>query len=134
MGFKDKLLKTYTDNFFKKYGDRVVYLRGQVISVQITNKRILWLYYKLYVEIIMKPEGSRATLKTIYKKSRFFKAPEFLKINKGNLIYVTGLKGKKGKKDSTLVTVMNIYNQNTDKELVQTGQKPKVAKVMKKLR
>ena len=131
MGFKDKLLKSYTDNFFKKYGDRVVYLRGQVISIQVTTKRILWLYYKLYVDIIMKPEGSRAPLKTTYKKSKFFKAPEFLKINKGNLIYLTGLKGKKGKKDSTVVTVMNIYNQNTDKELVQTGQKPKV---MKKLR
>ncbi len=131
MGFKDKLMKSYTDNFLKKYGDRLVYIRGQVISIQITTKRILWLYYKLHVEIIMKPEGSRAPLKSIYKKGRFFKAPEFLKVNKGNLIYLTGLKGKKGKKDSTLVKVMNIYNHNTDKELVETGQKPKITKKLR---
>ncbi|MCL2321332.1 MAG: hypothetical protein FWC47_04410 [Oscillospiraceae bacterium] len=134
MGFKDKLAQSYADNFFKKYGDRIVYLRGQVISIQITTKRILWIFYKLYVEIIMKPEGSKMPLKSFYKKNKFFKAPSFIKISKGNLIYLTGLKGKKGEKNSTTVKVMNIYNQNTDKELVETGQKPKVVNKLNKLR
>lgn len=131
MGFKEKLAKYYTDSYLKKYGDRLTQVQGNAISVKIEEKTILWIFHKLTVTLILRPERSKSIVRCIYKKNRWFKKPEFMSISQGNLLIVQGLKGKKGKENRETIEVMNIKNMSTKKDLIPVEGAPQVKRVQK---
>jgi hypothetical protein len=131
MSFKEKLAKYYTDSYLKKYGDRLTQIQGNVVSVKVESKTILWIFHKLTATLIIRPERSKSVLKCVYKKNRWFKKPTFLAINQGNLLIVQGLKGKKGKENREIIEIMNIKNMTTKKDLVPMEGAPQVKRVQK---
>lgn len=130
MGFKDKMAKSYADAYLKKYGDRLTQVQGHILSVKVLEKTILWIFHKLQVDLVVKPERSKAIARCQYKKNQWFKKPKFMQLNQGHLVVVQGLKGKKGKEHSDILSVLNIRNLTTKKDLVQVDQK--VQKVQQK--
>lgn len=136
MGIKDKLTKMSTDYFFEKNGDRLTQVQGNVVSVKVEQKSILWIFHKLIVTFLVRPERSKNVIKCIYKRSRWFKKPEFMALNQGNLIIAQGLKGVKGKvkSNSETIEIMNIMNLTTKKSLVpmENGAMPKQVKQFKR--
>ncbi|MFA9397818.1 MAG: hypothetical protein ACERKV_06085 [Clostridiaceae bacterium] len=118
MGFRDKLSERYTRSYFKKYGDRITQAQGNVVSVKVEEKTILWIFHKLLVTIILRPDRSKNILKCVYQKHRWFKKISFIKISQGNLLLIQGLKGKKGKEKRETIEIMNIRNLSTKKDLV----------------
>lgn len=131
MGFKDKLVQHYTDAYFKKYGDRLTQVQGNVVSAKVEEKRILWIFYKLTTTLIVRPQGTRNVTKCIYQKKKWFKKPEFITITQGHSVIIQGLKGKKGKENRESIEVMNIRNLTTKKDLVpvDTPMKQQVKRV-----
>jgi hypothetical protein len=123
MGFRESLAKRYADSYLKKYGDRLVQIQGHVLSVKITAKTVLWIFNKLIVDVVVKPERSKAIMRCQYKRNRWFKKPEFMQLSQGNLVLIQGMKGKKGKENSDVITIMNVKNFTTKKDLVKTDQK-----------
>lgn len=121
MGFKDKLAKRYTDSYMKKNGDRIAQVNGNVLSVKIEEKTILWVFHKLVVTLLVRPDRSKGLVKCVFRKNRWFKKAEFMQIKQGNLVIVQGLKGKKGKENREVISVMNVINMTTKKELVPTN-------------
>lgn len=117
MGFKDRLQQYYADNYMKKYGDRIAQAYGQVLSVKVEEKRYLWVFHVLKATIIMKPEGSKSVVRSVYKSRRWFKKPVFLQVNQGHTILLQALKGKKGKENSDVLEIKNIRNVTTKKDL-----------------
>ena len=117
MGIRDKFDKYFRDSYFEKYGDRITSASGTVISVK-TEKKNYIIFHKLIVDMIIKPEVGRAAIKCRYKKSRWFKEPDFIQLNKGHKVMIMGLKGVKGKKDSEILQVQNILNLTTKKDLI----------------
>jgi len=132
MGFKDKLTKRYTDSYLKKYGDRITQVNGNVISIKIEEKKILWIFNKLIVTLLVRPDRSKGVVKCVYKKNRWFKKPEFIPVKQGNLVIVQGLKGVKGKGDRELIQIMNVVNLSNKKELVPTNGMAEKAKRVQK--
>lgn len=128
MGFREKLSEHYTKSYFKKYGDRITQAQGKVISVKVEEKSILWIFHKLTVTILVKPDRSKNITKCSYKKNRWFKKPEFMILNQGNSVIIQGLKGKKGDTGRESIQVLNIMNLTTKKQLV-----PVEGDAMKKL-
>lgn len=123
MGIKQKLTENYTKNFMKKYGDRLTQAQGKVLSVKMEKKSILWIFHKIMVTIIIKPERSRSVVKCTYKKNRWFKKPHFISISQGNALIIQGLKGKKakkGKESKEVFEIINIVNMTTKQELVKS--------------
>ena len=118
MGFKEKMSKYYTESYLKKYGDRMAQLQGTVMSIKVEEKTILWLFHKIAATLIIRPERSRAIIKCLYKKNKWFKKPPFINISQGHNVVVQGLKGKKGKDDREIIQVMNILNFTTKKDLI----------------
>ena len=133
MGFKEKLAKHYTESYLKKYGDRLAQVQGNVVSVKVEEKTILWIFHKISAVIIVRPERSKSIIKCTYKKNRWFKKPEFISINQGNLVIVQGLKGKKGKENREVIEIMNVRNLTTKKDLVpvEGAQVKRVQKVQR---
>lgn len=131
MGFKERLAKYYTDSYLKKYGDRLTQVQGNVVSVKVEEKTILWLFHKLTAILIIRPERSKNIVRCVYKKNRWFKKPEFMVVNQGNLVIIQGLKGKKGKENREAIEIMNIKNLTTKKDLVKTEGAPQVKRVQK---
>ncbi|MFL0269625.1 hypothetical protein [Candidatus Clostridium radicumherbarum] len=132
MSIKEKFSKYYTDTYLKRYGDRITQVQGNVVSVKIEEKPILWLFHKLTVTLIIKPDRSKTVVKCVYKKNKWFKKPTFMVINQGNLLLVQGLKGKKGKDNREIITIMNIRNLTTKKDLVPVeGKVQQVRKVQR---
>jgi hypothetical protein len=129
MGFKDKLTQKYTESYLKKYGDRLTQVQGKVLSVKIQPKTILWIFHKLTVTVLVKPERSKNIVRCIYNKKRWFKKIDFISISQGNSVIIQGLKGKKGKENSEAVEILNIRNLTTKKDLVPMEGAPKVQKV-----
>ena len=123
MGFKDTLAKMYADTYLQKYGDRLTQIQGHILSVKVTAKAVLWIFHKLIVDVVIKPERSKAIIRCQYKKNRWFKKPEFIQLSQGNLVLVQGMKGKKGKQDREIITIMNVKNFTTKQDLVKTDQK-----------
>ena len=128
MGLKEKLTNSYANAYLTKYGDRLTQLQGNILSVKITSKTILWIFNKLRVDMVVKPQGSKAIAKCCYKKNRWFKKPVFIQLNQGNLVIVQGLKPKKKKKNnisnaSEAIEVINVRNLSTKKDLVPVDQK-----------
>lgn len=118
MSFKEKLAKYYSDSYLKKYGDRLTQVQGNVVSIKVEEKTILWIFHKLIVILIMRPDRTKTVVRCSYKKNRWFKKPAFITINQGNLLIVQGLKGKKGKENRESIEIMNIKNMTTKKDLV----------------
>jgi hypothetical protein len=123
MGFKDKMAKSYADAYLRKYGDRLTQVQGHILSVKVLEKTILWIFHKIQVDLVVKPERSKAIARCQYKKNQWFKKPKFMQLNQGHLVVVQGLKGKKGKENSDILSVLNIRNLTTKKDLVQVDQK-----------
>lgn len=118
MGFREKMSEHYTKSYFKKYGDRLTQSQGKVISVKIQEKSILWIFHKLTVAILIKPDRSKNIVKCIYNKNRWFKKPEFMAISQGHSLMIQGLKGKKGSSSREHIQILNIMNLTTKKQLV----------------
>lgn len=125
MGFKENFSKKYAEMFIKKYGDRITQVQGRVLSVKITEKTILWIYNKIKVDILVRPERSKLISRSQFKKNKWFKKPEFMALKQGDLVIVQGVKGKKGKENSDIISVMNVLNLTTKKDLVPIDQKLK---------
>ncbi len=123
MGFKDTMAKKYADAYLRKYGDRLTQVQGHILSVKVLEKTILWIFHKLQVDLVVKPERSKAIARCQYKKNQWFKKPKFMQLNQGHLVVVQGLKGKKGKENSDILSVLNVRNLTTKKDLVQVDQK-----------
>ena len=117
MGFKEKISKYYTDSYLEKYGDRMAQFQGNVISVKVEEKTILWIFHKLVATLIIKPDRSKSVIKCVYKKNRWFKKPEFIQITKGNSLVVQGLKSNK-ENEKEYIEVNNILNLTTRKDLI----------------
>lgn len=135
MSFKEKFAKYYSEAYLKKYGDRITQVQGNVLSVKIYEKSILWIFHKLTVSLVVKLDGNRAVAKCTYNKKRWFKKPESMKLSQGNSVIVQGLKGKKSKKNKNTndsLQVINILNLSTRQSLMPIeGGMPKVQKVRK---
>lgn len=124
MSFKEKIAQYYTKSYLKKYGDRLTQVQGTVVSVKITEKTILWIFHKLNVTLLVRPERSKNVVKCSYVRNKWFKKPEFITISQGNLVLVQGLKGKRGKENREQIELINIRNITTKKDLVPMDGKP----------
>ncbi len=133
MGFKETLQKKYTDSFIQRNGDRITQVQGNVISIKIETKSILWIFNKLMVTLVIKPEASKSIVKCVYRKNRWFKKPSFMPISQGHRVIVMGLKGKKGKEDREIISIMNVMNLSNKKDLIPTqgGGQQSIKKVQK---
>ncbi|MCY6483708.1 hypothetical protein OW763_05015 [Clostridium aestuarii] len=131
MGLKEKLSQRYAESYLKKYGDRITQAQGKVLSVKIQEKSILWIFHKLTVTVVVKPDRSRNVTKCLYRKNRWFKKPEFMNLSQGHSVVVQGVKGKKGKGNSELIEVMNIFNLTTKKQLVPVEGGDAIKKLQK---
>lgn len=135
MSFKEKLTEYYTQSYLKKYGDRLTQVQGNVVSVKIEEKTILWIFHKLTATLLVRPDRSKGVVKCVYKKNRWFKKPEFIQVSQGNLLIVQGLKGKKSKKgnqSTESTTIINIRNLSTKKDLVPVeGKAGKIQRTQK---
>lgn len=132
MSFKEKIAQYYTKSYLKKYGDRLTQVQGTVVSVKINKKTILWIFNKLTVTLLVRPDRSRNIVKCSYIKKRWFKKVDFIPIHQGNLVLVQGLKGKRGKENRESVELINIRNMTTKKDLIPIeGKIPKVQKVQR---
>ncbi|WP_291634700.1 hypothetical protein [Clostridium sp.] len=130
MGFKEKMTKSYTDSYLKKYGDRLTQAQGRVLSVKVEEKSYLKIFYTLLVTILVKAEGSKSISKCIFKKRRWFKKVKFISVLQGHSVLIQGMKGKKGKEHSDHIAIINIRNVTTKRELVpMQGGTPKVQRV-----
>lgn len=130
MGFKDTLAKKYADAYLTKYGDRLTQVQGHVLSVKILEKTVLGVLHKLQVDLVVKPDRSKAIARCQYKKKQWFKKPQFMPLNQGHMVVVQGLKGKKGKENSDILSVLNIRNLTNKKDLIPVDQK--IQKVQQK--
>lgn len=130
MSFKEKIAQYYTKSYLKKYGDRLTQIQGTVVSIKITRKTILWIFNKLTVTLLVRPERSKNIVKCSYIRKKWFKKPEFISINQGNLVLVQGLKGKRGKGNRESLDLINIRNITSKKDLIPIeGKMPKVQKI-----
>ncbi|BAH06127.1 hypothetical protein [Clostridium kluyveri] len=130
MSFKEKIAQYYTKSYLKKYGDRLTQVQGTVVSIKITRKTILWIFNKLTVTLLVRPERSKNIVKCSYIRKKWFKKPEFISINQGNLVLVQGLKGKRGKGNRESLDLINIRNITSKKDLIPIeGKMPKVQKI-----
>lgn len=68
MSFKDKIAHYYTKSYLKKYGDRLTQVQGTAISVKIKRKTILWIFNKLEVSLLVRPERSKNIVRCSYVK------------------------------------------------------------------
>jgi hypothetical protein len=135
MSIKEKFAKYYTDTYLRRYGDRLTQVQGNVVSVKIEEKTILWIFHKIKAVLIVKPDRSKSVVRCTYKKNRWFKKPSFLNINQGNLLIVQGLKAKKGKDEKEGISIMNIRNLSTKRDLVPVeGKAQKVQKVQQRFK
>ena len=132
MSFKEKLTARYQQSYLKKYGDRLTQLQGNVVSVKVEEKKILWIFHKLKVTLIIRPDRSKNIMRCVFAKNRWFKKPAFIPVYQGNLVIIQGMKGKKGKTDREQIQIMNIKNLSTKKDLIPTdGKVQRVQKVQR---
>jgi hypothetical protein len=135
MSIKEKFSKYYTDTYLKRYGDRLTQVQGNVVSVKIEEKTILWIFHKIKATLIVKPDRSKSVVKCVYRKNRWFKKPAFMTVNQGNLVVIQGLKGKKGKDEKEGISIMNIRNMSTKKDLIPVeGKMPKVQQRVQRIK
>ncbi len=116
MGFKDKLSKYYTDSYLEKYGDRLTQFQGSVLSVKLEEKTILWIFHKLSVTLMVRPDRSRVISKCVYNKNKWFKKATFVPVKQGNNVIIQGLKTVKDGKE--FIEISNVLNLTTKQDLV----------------
>lgn len=132
MSIKERFTKYYTESYLRKYGDRITQVQGNVVSVKVEEKTILWLFHKLKATLIIRPDRSKSVVKCAYEKNKWFKTPTFMTINQGNLVVIQGLKGKKGKGDREVISIMNVRNLTTKKDLIPVeGKVQRVQKIQR---
>ncbi|MBX7295082.1 hypothetical protein K4H75_03155 [Clostridium chauvoei] len=117
MGFKDKMTKYFSDAYIEKYGDRITSASGTVLSVKLEEKNILGIFRILKVNLIVKSDIGKGVVKSLYKKNRWFKKPEFIDIKQGHKVIIMGIAGEKGKENSEVIVASNIANLTTKKDL-----------------
>lgn len=117
MGFKDKVSKYFTDAYMQKYGDRMTSTAGTVLSIKVEEKNILGIFRKLNAAILLKPDAGKGVVKTQYKVRKWFKKPTFIDVKQGHKVIIMGIEGEKGKADSDIITISNILNLTTKKDL-----------------
>ncbi|OOM75048.1 hypothetical protein CLPUN_34850 [Clostridium puniceum] len=123
MGFKEKLSSKFGNYFqnayMEKYGDRITSISGTILSVKIIPKSY-FIFHRLMVEMVVKPEVGRTVVKCWYKKNRWFKKPEFIAVKQGHKVIIMGVTGEKDskKENSQEVQIMNVLNLTTKKDLV----------------
>lgn len=123
MSFKDKvsgkLGKYFQDAYMQKYGDRITSVSGTILSVKLVEKSY-FIFHKLTVEVIVKPEVGKKVVKCWYKKNKWFKKPEFISVKQGHKVMIMGVNGEKDskKENSQEVQIMNLLNLTTKKDLV----------------
>lgn len=132
MGFRDSLAKKYADAYLTKYGDRITQVQGKILSMKTTTKTRFFFHHYITVDLLVKPEKSKNITRCQYAKKRWFKKPEFMQLSQGHSVVVQGVKGKKGKGDSELISVLNIMNLTTRQDLVKTGQ-PQSARIKRQI-
>lgn len=120
MGFREKLEEYQRESFMDKHGERLAPLYGNVLSIKIERKTILF-WHKLIVHMVVKPARSKNVMRAKYEKGKFFKEPEFIDIKQGNEVLVQGLKGEKGKNDAEVISIMNVVNITDKTQLVDSG-------------
>ncbi len=127
MGFREKMQERYAKSYLEKYGDRLAQVQGNVVSIKVEEKAVLWIFHKLKIVMLVRPERSKQVVQCSYAKNKWFKKPEFIPINQGNLVIVQAMKskkGKKGKEKKEILQIMNVINQTNKKELFPTKGKP----------
>ena len=135
MGFKDKLTQGYTNAFINKYGDRLTQVQGRALSVKTEEKSFLGILNTIIVTIVVKQDNLRTVATCVYKKKRWFKKPTFIAISQGHSLLIQGLKPdyskkKKKKKFKDHISIMNVMNLTTKKDLVPVeGAQRKVQRV-----
>lgn len=118
MGFRDSLNEQLQKTYLKKYGDRMIALRGNIVSVKITEKIFLFFIHNLRVDILLKPERSKNIIRCYYKKRTWFKKSNIIGLQTGHLIVIQGLKDKK----SENIQIMNIQNLTTKKSIIDVDK------------
>ncbi|KPU44052.1 hypothetical protein OXPF_22180 [Oxobacter pfennigii] len=118
MGFKDTLNDMLQQRFLKKYGDRLTGLRGNIVSVKVTEKTFLFFIHNLRVDILLRPERSKNIARCYFKKRTFFKKFNMIHLQVGNLVLIQGIK----EKNSETVEAMNIQNLTTKKSIIDVDQ------------
>ncbi|WP_446897133.1 hypothetical protein ACSVC9_08870 [Clostridium sp. LBM24168] len=135
MSLKEKISQYYTRRYLKKYGDRLTQLQGTVVSVKVKRKTILWIFNKLVVTLLVRPERSKNISKCTYIKKQWFKKPDFIPINQGNFVLVQGLKGQRSKENREQVEIINVRNMTTKKDLIPIeGKIPKVQRKVQRFK
>ena len=120
MGFKEKLEDYQRESFIDKHGDRLAPIYGNVLSIKIDRKKILF-FHKLEVNIVVKPARTKNISRARFKKSAFFNEPQFMDVKQGNEVLIQGLKGDKGKDDAEIINIMNLVNITNKTQLVDSG-------------
>lgn len=122
MGFKETIAKRYADSYYKKYGDRITQVQGRILSVKVTTKTILWVFNILTADVVVKLDRNKPVSRCQYKIRKWFKKPSFMNLSQGHSVIVQGIKGKKGKEDSDVISIANIRNLTTKQDLVKVDQ------------
>jgi len=117
MGFKEKMTGYFQEAYLEKYKDRMTSTAGTVLSVKIEEKSILGIIRTITAYLIIKPEVGKGVVKTQYKARKWFKKPTFIDVKQGHKVIIMGLTGVKGKADSEVITISNIANLTTKKDL-----------------
>lgn len=123
MGFKEKLSGKFTNYFqnayMEKYGDRITSISGTILSIKIIPKSY-FIFHRLMIEMVVKPEVGKTVIKCWYKKNRWFKKPEFITVKQGHKVIIMGVTGEKNskKENSQEIQIMNLLNLTTKKDLV----------------
>lgn len=117
MSLKDKMSGYFQDAYMEKYKDRITSASGTVLSVKIEEKNILGIFRRLAVNILIKPEMGKGIVKSQYKVSKWFKKPTFIDVKQGNKVIIMGTTGIKGKEDAEVITISNIANLTTKRDL-----------------
>lgn len=120
MGIKNKFEDYQMEVFMDQYGDRLIPVYGNVLSIKVNRKKKFFLWNTLNVSMVVKPQGSRNVQRCTYRKSGF-KVPPFMEIRQGNEVMVQGLKADKAKsKDpQDTIEIMNIINITDRTQLVE---------------
>lgn len=118
MGFRDSLNEQLQKTYLKKYGDRMTALRGNIVSVKVTERVFLFFIHNLRVDILLKPERSKNIIRCYYKKRTWFKKSSIIGLQTGHLIVIQGLKDKK----SENIQIMNIQNMTTKKSIIDVDK------------
>ena len=119
MGFRDKMNSYFQDAYLQKYGDRMTSVSGTVLSFKLVEKNY-FIFHRIIIEMIVKPEVGKKVVKCWYKKNRWIKKPEFISVKQGHKVIIMGITGQKDskKENSQEVQIMNLLNLTTKKDLV----------------